>query len=568
MNETASDKSIEVKTNKWDINLDYSSKNSFTSIFKAEGNIHPYPAKTVPDMVHDLLNKLKEEYNIKSVLDPFVGSGTVALESRILGLDFYGCDLNPLAVLLARTKSLMIKDFTYIKQMFDDFVYIISKEGIYSKSFPIEHFKNIDYWFKNENIFQLSCIKYYVSKFLDEIPNNYKEPFSLIILTAFSMTIRESSLTRSEEFKLYRLPPSQIAEFNVNSLNTFIKHINELLNIIQHINEVYQGETTCEIFLKNAKDLSCFEKVDLIFTSPPYGDSKSTVSYGQFSRLSLQWMSDLIKKYLQINISSEDCDEFLLGGKYSGCPFTEDYCDSIIKHSETLTKLISDIKEQTKKELSDFEYCKNYLSSIEREIFKEQNINNNILFQNNVISDLIKEKVRLYIYRKVNSKSEVTRKQVKNIVICETERFFIDIMGTDIRKKNKRIALIRVIYPYVVQAVNRKIKNLTKREKEIKSFFIDLFDVIKQTDNIIEKNGLQVWVVGHRTVLGNLEIKLADILLEWFESINYTELALITRNYHYKRLPHHINSTITRNKEVRTMMQEYILIVKKNNSTE
>ena len=30
--------------------------------------------------------------------------------------------------------------------------------------------------------------------------------------------------------------------------------------------------------------------IDLVITSPPYGDSRTTVAYGQFSRLSLQWL--------------------------------------------------------------------------------------------------------------------------------------------------------------------------------------------------------------------------------------------------------------------------------------
>ena len=30
--------------------------------------------------------------------------------------------------------------------------------------------------------------------------------------------------------------------------------------------------------------------IDLVVTSPPYGDSRTTVAYGQFSRLSLRWL--------------------------------------------------------------------------------------------------------------------------------------------------------------------------------------------------------------------------------------------------------------------------------------
>ena len=32
------------------------------------------------------------------------------------------------------------------------------------------------------------------------------------------------------------------------------------------------------------------QSVDMVVTSPPYGDSKTTVAYGQFSRLSSQWL--------------------------------------------------------------------------------------------------------------------------------------------------------------------------------------------------------------------------------------------------------------------------------------
>ena len=50
------------------------------------------------------------------------------------------------------------------------------------------------------------------------------------------------------------------------------------------------------------------ESIDLIVTSPPYGDSKTTVAYGQFSRLALQWLD-----YKDVN----SLDNKLLGGKAS-----------------------------------------------------------------------------------------------------------------------------------------------------------------------------------------------------------------------------------------------------------
>lgn len=47
--------------------------------------------------------------------------------------------------------------------------------------------------------------------------------------------------------------------------------------------------------------------IDLIITSPPYGDSKTTVAYGQFSRLSLQWLGLSKKEVTNI-------DKISLGG--------------------------------------------------------------------------------------------------------------------------------------------------------------------------------------------------------------------------------------------------------------
>ncbi|MCS7186450.1 MAG: DNA methyltransferase, partial [Armatimonadota bacterium] len=47
------------------------------------------------------------------------------------------------------------------------------------------------------------------------------------------------------------------------------------------------------------------ESVDLLLTSPPYGDARTTVAYGQFSRLTLQWLG----------LWNEDLDRIGLGGR-------------------------------------------------------------------------------------------------------------------------------------------------------------------------------------------------------------------------------------------------------------
>lgn len=65
--------------------------------------IYPYQGKFHPQMVRALLNIVGAQPG-SLVLDPYVGSGTTALEASLLGMRCIGTDLSPLCVLLARVK--------------------------------------------------------------------------------------------------------------------------------------------------------------------------------------------------------------------------------------------------------------------------------------------------------------------------------------------------------------------------------------------------------------------------------------------------------------------------------
>lgn len=67
--------------------------------------LHSYPAKLLPQIAHFFLaNSLFCPVG-GAVLDPFSGSGTVALETILSGRDSYYCDVNPFARLLTKSKT-------------------------------------------------------------------------------------------------------------------------------------------------------------------------------------------------------------------------------------------------------------------------------------------------------------------------------------------------------------------------------------------------------------------------------------------------------------------------------
>ncbi len=68
-------------------------------------DVHIYKAKFFPRMVRALLNYLLPEIEGKTVLDPFVGSGTLLLEASRLRANAIGLDIDPLSAHMSYVKA-------------------------------------------------------------------------------------------------------------------------------------------------------------------------------------------------------------------------------------------------------------------------------------------------------------------------------------------------------------------------------------------------------------------------------------------------------------------------------
>lgn len=73
------------------------------SVMQHVHGFHSYPARMHPETARRLVEGLSRENDL--VLDPFCGSGTVLVESRLCSRRAFGVDANPLAVALARLKT-------------------------------------------------------------------------------------------------------------------------------------------------------------------------------------------------------------------------------------------------------------------------------------------------------------------------------------------------------------------------------------------------------------------------------------------------------------------------------
>lgn len=529
----------------WDINLDYESINAETTCFSSGSLIHPYPAKAMPNMVSDLLKIIKSNYHVRNVLDPFCGSGTVGLESKLLGLDFFGSDLNPLAVLIARTKTLTIDNKDYVYDQIASLIEDIKRKN--TLICPILDFPNIDYWFVQTNIIQISNIKFLINKFLKDKKKD-RQTYALILLTAFSSTIREVCLSRNGEFKLYRIPEAEIENWRIDAYDVFKKKIDNLFNLLNETSS-YSSRSKVDIYQANAKEIGYLSNnsINVVLTSPPYGDSKTTVAYGQFSRLPLQCIGDLLEKYLKINTEHVNCDELLLGGKKSIINSRNALIKKITDESATLRQLFESIDCLILRETIGLEQVAQHLKGIydERKYVGADNT-------------VILNRLKSYIKKKI----EKRRVRSKEFYFIEANKY-LNFNNLSKSKIYRRTQHLNNLTNGLIESHKNKISGLPNRKEEIINFFIDLYQVFNETDRVLKQEGLQGWIIGNRTVLGSINVPLSDILSDWFESRRYTKVTSLTRKYSFKRLPHHMNSALDREQKITSMMEEHIIVYQK-----
>ncbi|MBT5399504.1 DNA methyltransferase [bacterium] len=246
---------------------------------------HNYPAMMIPQIASRLITEYGR--GAKTLFDPYCGTGTSLVEANINGIDAYGTDLNPMAQLIAKAKTskieLQILDL-YLKE-FNDYLFALNF-GIKKLNIIVPTFKNIDFWFKEETKNTLAIIK----QFIDNIKDKKVQRFFLV---AFSETIRESSLTRNSEFKLYRMSEKQRENFNPDVFGMInLKLVRNRIGLKNYIKK-NQNSVNAHIYnFNSSENMNEIQKksIDIVVTSPPYGDSRTTVAYGQFSRLSNQWL--------------------------------------------------------------------------------------------------------------------------------------------------------------------------------------------------------------------------------------------------------------------------------------
>lgn len=255
--------------------------------------IHPYKGKFYPQLVRPLLNILSIPVG-GSVFDPFCGSGTVALESILNGYNAFGCDINPIAVEIAKAKTdiLSVPIYEFEKHV-SMFIKDISeyRDQDYERTFSAESIEEIKSWFPKKVINKMGFI-------LERIKNVPDERIRCFLRVILSSIIRDISQQEPSDLRIRRrkeaiedAPVIEMLRHNLNSQYDRIIAFHEVQNLAPE----QIGNST--IWLGNSRDNSALEThlptegVDIVITSPPYATALPYIDTNRLNMLVLNGLN-------------------------------------------------------------------------------------------------------------------------------------------------------------------------------------------------------------------------------------------------------------------------------------
>lgn len=237
-------------------------------------NIHPYPAKYIPQIPGSLMDYLRLPPG-STVMDPFCGSGTTLLEAAIRGYHAVGTDSNPIATLISRAKCTRLSETQ--RAMVTE---VLSKLSLFDSAntgaMTIPDFLNRDHWFQSNMQKELG----YLRHLIDSVEDG---PASDFLRTAFSAIIVKASNQESDtrwRAKDKNLPDGfALAEFR--------KKVLDMLRRMEQLESYPLGTVTVKTQDARLVDFIPDGSVACAITSPPYMNS---FDYYLYHKLRMFWL--------------------------------------------------------------------------------------------------------------------------------------------------------------------------------------------------------------------------------------------------------------------------------------
>lgn len=248
-------------------------------------DLHPYPAKFIPQLPGTFISLLSSRGEL--VFDPFGGSGTTALEAIRLGRRAVSVDANPVAALIGRVKTARVSAEdtaelhllhgalrALLESLPRDAAELVIAFGGYA---PV--IANREKWFADSAFGELAHIRYRISKLESETARD-------IAVLALSRTVLSASFQDSET--RYKSVPREVPVGETTK--RYVKEFEAVMKSVAR-NAAATRYGVSKFLTGDVRHLSHTDipdgSVDLVVTSPPYGNA---TDYHLYHRFRLLWL--------------------------------------------------------------------------------------------------------------------------------------------------------------------------------------------------------------------------------------------------------------------------------------
>lgn len=256
----------------------------------ATHGMHPYPAKFIPQIPRALILEYSDPGDL--VWDPMCGSGTALVESSLSGRPSIGGDRNPIAVLVSKAKTTILREAESreVRALAHDLANLATRKSLI-KAVTLPEFPNRDHWFEPLVSLELAAA-------LKKIESLESESSATLARCAFSAIIVPVSNQDSEtrwSARQRKAVPGQV----------FSKLASRLLDSVDQL-ERLKGDfqSPADVRLEDARDTSVVrDSVALVVTSPPYANSHD---YYLYNKLRIFWLGYDVHEVQDAEIGSRN----------------------------------------------------------------------------------------------------------------------------------------------------------------------------------------------------------------------------------------------------------------------
>lgn len=237
--------------------------------------IHAYPAKFPAFITKKALQLAEaENFQVNTVADIFCGCGTTAYEASRNGKSFWGCDINPVATLIAKVKSDTYKQSALDKYFFE--IINLFDTSTVEREILANINGRIKYWFNDTQIEELSKLKIAIYE-----STSSQSKYRGFFLCAFSNILKSTSRWLQKSIKPTIDPNKTLIDVK--------KAFHKQFTLMKKANIDNNRPKGIRVNIKTNNFLNTRQKkkADLLVTSPPYVTS---YEYADLHQLSLLWL--------------------------------------------------------------------------------------------------------------------------------------------------------------------------------------------------------------------------------------------------------------------------------------